>query len=768
MSRQRPHGPSLLAESSGDVASNEARSPGQERRRRRHARILLTRPPPRIRIRREIHRLIPTLRLSKQLALLAAAAFAAPVRAATPVSPPVVEYTIRANLDGKTHTIDGEERLVWRNPSDDSVSELRFHLYLNAFKNNRTIFALESGGQLRGDRAGTKPEDWGWIDVLSMKTSDGRDLKPGSRFLQPDGYPFPGGTLGLDETVLSVPLPSPVPPRGEISLSIAFRSRLPRVFARTGYVRDYHLVGQWFPKIAVYEPAGMRGRARGGWNCHSFHANSEFYADYGRYDVAFTVPSSYVVGATGKLASESKVGDRSTYRYIADNVHDFAWTADPRFTVHEFRFDPSADIPHNWSGMAAAALGMKASQIALTPVSVRLLLQPEHAAALDRYIRSTKEAISFYGLWFGAYPYETLTVVDPPDDGLGSGGMEYPTFITGLAPKLSLFWPFQGIRIVEDVVIHEFGHQYWYGMVGSNEFEESWLDEGINSDSEYRVMELAYGPRQIALPGGVGIDIYSMGHAEYASLPSLDPIRRFAWDYFSGGSYGVNSYPKTALFLAQLRTDLGLATFARAQRAYFQAWSFRHPSTSDFFDVFEKVSGRDLSTYRRNLVEGTAWLDWSVVSARTEREPADAGAFDRPGGRVVLERGRKVRPAKEPEPKDSAAKGYESVVVFGDRGDWEHGALARLVFEDGTVVDRQLPAEAKWVRLRVRYKSRLAWAAVDPTRANAWDRNRLNDSKVLGTGQGEADTAGGRAVAKYFAKTAYLVGLFLQAVWALA
>ena len=701
---------------------------------------------------------------------LAAAALAPSLPAATPISPPVVEYTIQATLDGKTHTVEGRETLVWRNPSGDAVGELQFHLYLNAFKNNRSIFARESGGHLRGDRAGIKPEDWGFIDVLSIATAAGADLKSSARFLQPDGYPFPGGTPASDETVLSVTLPSPVPPRGEIALSISFRSKLPRVFARTGYVRDFHLVGQWFPKIGVYEPAGMRGRSRGGWNCHSFHANSEFYADYGHYDVTLTVPSSSVVGATGKRVSEEKRGDRTVLRYVAEDVHDFAWTADPRFLVHEFRFEPPGDIPRGWSALAASQLGVPEEELALKPVSVRLLLEPEHAAARDRYVRSTKEALSFYGLWFGAYPYETLTVVDPPEDGLGSGGMEYPTFITGLAPKLFSRWPLDRVRLLEDVTIHEFGHQYWYGMVGSNEFEESWLDEGINTDSEYRAMQLAYGPRPAALPGNIGLDMYAYGHAAYAGLPNLDPIRRFAWRYFSRGSYGTNSYPKVGLFLAQLRNDLSAGTFARAQRAYFQQWSFRHPSTSDFFDVFEKISGRDLSSYRRDLVEGTSRLDWSVVSARSENEAKDSGVFDLPDGRATYEKGRQVRPkeekrGKEKDPKEGV---FESVVVFGNTGEWPHEAKARLVFADGTVVDRTLPAEARWVRLRIRFKSRLAWAAVDPDRVNAWEWNRLNDSRVLRTGKGAADTVGGGAVAKYFAKTAYLVGLFLQSAWALA
>jgi hypothetical protein len=347
--------------------------------------------------------------------------------------------------------------------------------------------------------------------------------------------------------------------------------------------------------------------------------------------------------------------------------------------------------------------------------------------------------------------------------------MEYPTFITGIAPSVILRWPFNGVRVVEDVVIHEFGHQYWYGMVGSNEFEESWLDEGLNSDSEFRAMQLAYGPRPIRLPGDIGLDMNAYGHGGYVFTPNLDPIHRTAWGYFSGNSYGSNSYPKVALFLAQLRNDLGAGVFAKAQRAYFQEWSFRHPATADFFDVFQRVSGKDLSTYRDNLVEGTSRLDWSVVSAKTESAERDAGVVDGPAGRVTYEKGRVVRPKKEEKKEGSEEKKtYESVVVFGNLGEWAHSAKARLAFEDGTVVDRVLPAEARWVRLRIRFRSKLAWAAVDPDRANAWEWNRLNDSRVLGQGKGKAETASGRAPAKYFAKVAYLIGLFLQSVWALA
>jgi len=346
--------------------------------------------------------------------------------------------------------------------------------------------------------------------------------------------------------------------------------------------------------------------------------------------------------------------------------------------------------------------------------------------------------------------------------------MEYPTFITGGAPSLTLRWPLDRVRFVEDVTIHEFGHQYWYGMVGSNEFEESWLDEGLNTDSEYRALRLAYGQRDaFELPGGLGAGWDAIAHWAYLSTPNLDPIRRFAWRYSSGTSYGLNSYTKVGLFLAQLRRDLGPETYARAQRAYFQEWSFRHPSTEDFFDVFERTCGCDLARFRQDIVEGTARLDWSTVSARAQRAPRDTGLFERPEGRVFFKDGRPAKPPKKADPAKQKTI-YESVVLFVNLGEWPHGARARLAFEDGKTLDWMLPGSARWVRLRIRYTSRLAWAATDPDRENAWEWKRENDSIVLGGGKGAAATRGSAAAAKYFGWAANGTALLQQLLWALS
>jgi hypothetical protein len=203
-----------------------------------------------------------------------------------PYSPRIANYKIDVRLDPETRKLHGSQILTWRNDSNDELSELQFHMYLNAFKNELSTFMKESSGRHRGMRS-QKEEGWGWIEIESMVLKD-KELNEKFEFIQPDdGNPE-------DQTVLRVLIDEPVKPQEVIQIHIDFVARLPQVFARTGYKGDFYMVGQWFPKIAVYEEAGERYATEGQWNCHQFHANSEFYADYGVYEVTITVPEDYM------------------------------------------------------------------------------------------------------------------------------------------------------------------------------------------------------------------------------------------------------------------------------------------------------------------------------------------------------------------------------------------------------------------------------------------------------------------------------------------
>ena len=263
-------------------------------------------------------------------------------------APRTADYDIAVRLDPDAKLLDGSLRLTWRNPSTDSVPDLWFHLYLNAFRDRESTFWRESRGQLRD--VPMPGNGWGRIDVTALRIANGADLLPSLTFEAPDD----GNRR--DRTLARVRLPQPVAPGGSVDLEIAFTAALPKGFARTGYAGDYFLVGQWFPKIAVYEPAGVRGRAAGGWSAHQFHAHSEFYADFGHYRVAITLPRRFVVGATGvRTARVDHRDGTTTHTYAQGDVHDFAWTASPRFVEITRRFDAAAEVSALAYREAAAA-----------------------------------------------------------------------------------------------------------------------------------------------------------------------------------------------------------------------------------------------------------------------------------------------------------------------------------------------------------------------------------------------------------------------------
>jgi hypothetical protein len=252
---------------------------------------------------------------------------------------PIVRYKMQAKLDPAAKKVTGHYTLIWWNHTDDTIPDLYFHMYLNAFKNRDSSFYREQHESRRQreqrQRERISEEDrWGWVDVNKLQIAGGADLTSAQTFVHPDD------DNAADQTVMRVVLPQPIPPHGTIELAVDFTAKLPRAVARNGFEGDYFLVAQWFPKIGVYEAAGERGRKQGGWNCHQYHANTEFYADYGVYDVELTAPSNYVVGATGfRLGEQRNADGTTTYHQYQEDVHDFAWTACPRFVKVTRTFD---------------------------------------------------------------------------------------------------------------------------------------------------------------------------------------------------------------------------------------------------------------------------------------------------------------------------------------------------------------------------------------------------------------------------------------------
>ena len=372
-----------------------------------------------------------------------------------PLSQRVVAYQIDAKYDPADHTVDATETLTYRNLTGQPLQRFPFHLYLNAFQPKSTwVHEAHRDGSFRSSRFETwEPEDLGSNEITSFEVVGMGDLTKQMKFVSPDdGNPD-------DKTVFEVQLPHPVAPGQDVQFKIKFRAKFPEVVARTGYKRTFLLAGQWFPKVGVWW--------HGAWNCHQFHAMTEFFADFGTYDVKITLPKNYVIGATGVQTSESDNGNGTkTVAFHAEDVHDFAWTADPNFKVIDDEFNGSVG-----------------------PVKIRLLSYTSHKSSWQRYVDVLKGSMQRFDQWYGPYPYAQITVVDPPHGGDEAGGMEYPTFITAGTD----WFAFKGDHDTELVTEHEFGHQYWYGMVATNEFENGWLDEGINSYTEVKVLDNMYG-----------------------------------------------------------------------------------------------------------------------------------------------------------------------------------------------------------------------------------------------------------------------------------
>ena len=661
----------------------------------------------------------------------------------------IVDYDIKVSLDPETKLVEGAETLKWTNPGGGPVGELRFHLYWNAFRNDRSTFFKESGGQLRGDKADTG-KGWGYTDVTSMKW-EGAELVKGARFESPDdGNPD-------DRTVLVVPLPRPVAPGETATLAIAWKAKVPKVYARAGYVRDFFMFGQWFPQIGVYEPKGRRRRTDSGWNCHQYHANSEFYADWGDYKVAITLPEKFVVGSAGALVDTKAAGGKKTLTFEQKSIHNFAFTADPRYVVVEDAFDPAKDIPKDEIARASKVLGRSEADLlaGFHKVALRLYRQPEHGAFDRRHLEAQKWALAWTGLWAFPYPYAQISIVDTPEDGMGATGMEYETIYTTLSFTWMAHWPFNRLFLPETVTIHEFTHGYWMGLLASNEFEESWMDEGINTFTEFVMVDRKYGA-YLELPPGIGIKSEESSRVS-ALTQDHDPILANSWKYATENSYGRNSYPQPGTTIQQIRVLLGEEAFWRAFRGYAERWRFDHPTSEDFLDAMRAPGNPHVAALIPKTWYGRGWVDFAILDARTSADDGFTG-FDDTDKPVNFDPDPKKKPKKKLDEKKHKGP-WQSLVVVSRDGDIEMPARVVLTFKDGQKVNREWDGATGWIKYRVTSSSPLVKAEVDPERRTVLDRNPWNNARYTKKYEGPSAAAKGRTYALH------LVEILLSTLW---
>jgi len=590
-----------------------------------------------------------------------------------PMSERVVHYEIEAKYDAVKHTIDANEVLTYHNVTGQALDHFPFHLYQNAFQPKATwVREAKLTGNRDTSYAKWEDKEFGSEEIKSFEVVGQGDLTQQLQFVQPDD-----GNRD-DKTVVDVHLPKPIAPGAYVQFKIAFHDQMPETQARSGWKRDFVLGGQWFPKVGVWW--------HGAWNCHQYHATTEFFADFGVYDVKLTVPDYEVVGASGVRVGEVHNSDKTqTLTYHGDDIHDFAWTASPRYKVKESTY-----------------------QSQMGPIQLRFLMQPAHWDQADRHEKITRETLDRFEKWYGPYPYKSLTVVDP-EPGSASGGMEYPTFITG---DSSWFAP-EGIHLIELVVEHEFGHQYWYGMVATNEFEDAWMDEGINSYTEVKVLDSILGEDTSVLNyAGMTAGERELQRGTYIGVADLDAMSEKAYDFVDFNSYGGITYGKTASVLLTLEGIIGKDVMAQAMHTYFMKYRFTHPTKEDFLKTIEEVSGKDLRWYFNQAVYGTQVMDYGIF--RVDSFPVNWYEDDKKGGK-----------------KDAKNTVYRSTVWLHRRGDFVMPVEVEIKFDNGDAVREHWNGVDRWTKFGYEKKAKLVSAELDPDHKIHIDRNNFNNSYVV-------------------------------------
>lgn len=604
-------------------------------------------------------------------------------------------YQINVTLDEKNKTLTGSETIIWKNTGQET-DEIFLHLYLNAFKNNQSTLFQETGKRFSGISdyfASVVDGGWGYCDVASVfvespnafpRTDVSRSLK---------FVPVDDGNAA-DETVVRIQLPATVASGSSVALDVTFLSKLPHRAPRTGWHQDFIFAGQWFPKVGV--------RTDDQWNCHQFHAGTEFFADYGDYDVSITLPKNYIIGASGlEVDSRDDVNGAKTVRFRQECIHDFAWTASPRFQIAERAFQ-SADLP---------------------PVTMRLLYQPGHEKYVDRFFDATANTLKHFGLWYVPYPYPQITIVDAAHNS-NIAGMEYPTLFTTGVDWLEA----SGNQEPLGLTMHECGHQWFYGLLGSNEFENAWLDEGFTVYAATRCMNTVYGPgrynKVYVQRDGFGVpwtfaqvikdqrDWIVQNHRERGNR---DKMAKFAWEYVDRLGYRNNAYEKPALMLSTLENLLGEAVFNRIMADYAKRYCFKHPTPQDFISVVNEFAPQDMSNFFDQMLNGYGVLDYAVVRVDAREETAAKGYFGS---------GESLKVEEKEKPKT-----WLSQVHVERKGAFTMPVELLVTFEDGDKVREKWDGKESYRIFYYTHKTAVEKAEIDPERQNLLDVDPGNNGR---------------------------------------
>ena len=505
-----------------------------------------------------------------------------------------VDYTISVKLNDVSHTLSATETMVYTNNSPDDLKEIYIHLWPNAYKSNETAFAQQKLQNGSTDFYYSEDDDKGWIDSLDFKV-DGTRVK---------------WYLLEDIDICKLELSRVLKPGEKAMITTPFKVKIPAVFSRLGHQRQLYCISQWYPKPAVYDVNG--------WNYFPYLDQGEFYGEFGKFEVSISVPKNYVLAATGELQNEDEkkwLFDKSknkfertsegnqaipnsstefkTLRFVQDSVHDFAWFCDKRFSVER------------------SEVALKSGRKVTTWL---FEINPQKSA-----VHWVDTAILFYSRSLGEYPFNHATAVVTP---LKAGaGMEYPT-----------------ITYVEnsgrEVIVHEVGHNWFYGILANNERVFPWMDESMNTYYESRsgyektpATHKGLSFKLMAKKNNQGVN-FGLGESEFGLLQlnyllsarkNLDQPVNIPSADFDDKNYGMIIYGKAPLMFQHLQSYLGDSLFDAMMQSYYEKWKFKHPLPDDFFDHAKNFTGKDQDWFIKGFYTTTIKPDYKMVALKGDQ-----------------------------------------------------------------------------------------------------------------------------------------------------
>jgi len=503
-----------------------------------------------------------------------------------------VNYEIKARLETKEKVIIGEEIITWTNMSLNPLSEIYINLYMNAYRNKDTLFMkefFEDIEKLKGKRARDlflKEARWGQISIQSIQ------LKKGNINLN---------YVEVNETVVRVKLPRLFAPKETISLRIKFLTKLPQIVLRTGYIDDFYLISLWYPKLAAFH--------KDEWKYYPFHPRSEFFSNFGSYKVWVTVPENFIVGASAECldSTNNQDGTRTLYFFIK-NIHDFVWAASPNFKILTSSFGNS---------------------------KINFLYQRATQKRADEFLQVIRDGLLYLSKIIAPYPYPIFTFIEPPSGIPGATGIEFPLLITAsLAPP-----PFPlNDHILKTHLYHEISHQYWYGVVGNNELEDAWLDEGLASYYAEKLTRHFRGNNADILDTGkIKIGFTDLKRAFYIMNLTDGPTKKYPWEFKDWTSYYAHNYAKPSLLLMTIENYFGGEELELFLKKFYEKWKFNHPGTEDWFSALNRVFPKWVNNLFQSMILRNDYLDYEVIEIKNVREESGAAKIlVRNNGKVFI------------------------------------------------------------------------------------------------------------------------------------